>query len=104
MIIYNTTFHIQKETLVECLEYLKSTYIPKALESGHLTEPALRKILHSEDEEGENYSVQFNTKDMNTLNDWIRKVGAALQQDLVKRYPNQIVGFSTLLEDITLVK
>lgn len=102
MIIYNTTFHIQKEIVAECLEYLKNTYIPNAIEGKLLSEPCLRRILHSEDEEGENYSVQFNTKDMNTLNKWIQSEGAALQQELVKRYKEKIVGFSTLLEDIDL--
>ena len=104
MIIYNTTFHIHKEIVAECLEFLKNTYIPKATASGLLFEPCLRRILHSEDEEGENYSVQFNTKDMQALNEWIRLVGAALQQELVKRYQDKIVGFSTLLEDIELPK
>ena len=104
MIIYNTTFHIHKEIVAECLEYLKNSYIPKAVVSGHLSEPCLRRIMNSENDEGESFSVQFNTKDISTLNDWIRKYGAALQQDLVKHYKEKIVGFSTLLEDIELTK
>ena len=90
--------------MTECLEYLKLSYIPKAAASGHLSEPCLRRIMNSENDEGESFSVQFCTKDISTLNDWIRKEGAALQQELVKRYSNKIVGFSTLLEDIELTK
>lgn len=45
MIVYNTTFHIHKDIVDECLEYLKNSYIPKASESGILYSPYLRRIL-----------------------------------------------------------
>ena len=36
MIVYNTTFHIEKDILDESLDYLKKQYIPKAVSySGH---------------------------------------------------------------------
>lgn len=102
MIVYNTTFHIHKEILAECLAFLKSHYIPQAAASGLLHDPYLRRILNSENEEGESYSVQFHTKDMASLNQWLRQEGGALQQELVGRYKEKIVGFSTLLEEIAL--
>ena len=40
MIVYNTTFHIEKDILDESLDYLKRQYIPKAWRadfySGHV--------------------------------------------------------------------
>lgn len=41
MIVYNTTFHIEKDILDEGLDYLKKQYIPKAVESGFLQRPCL---------------------------------------------------------------
>ncbi len=102
MIIYNTTFHIHQDILDECLAYLKSDYIPKAARSGILRTPRLRRVLQSANEEGESYSVQFHADDIDSLNRWIREEGAALQQALINRYREKIVGFSTLLEEITL--
>ena len=102
MIVYNTTFHIHKDIVDECLEYLKNSYIPKASESGILYSPYLRRILDSRNEEGESFSVQFHTRDIDSLNEWVRKEGGALQQDLIGRYKEKIAGFSTLLEDIDL--
>lgn len=102
MIIYNTTFHIHQDILDECLAYLKSDYIPKAARSGILRTPRLRRVLQSANEEGESYSIQFHTDDIDSLNRWIREEGAALQQALINRYREKIVGFSTLLEEITL--
>ena len=54
--------------------------------------------------EGESFSVQFHTRDIDSLNEWVRKEGGALQQDLIGRYKEKIAGFSTLLEDIELPK
>ena len=70
MIVYNTTFHIHKDIVDECLEYLKNSYIPKASESGILYSPYLRRILDSRNEEGESFSVQFHTRDIDSLNEW----------------------------------
>lgn len=102
MIVYNTTFHIHKEILAECLAFLKSHYIPRAAASGLLHDPYLRRILNSENEEGESYSVQFHTQDMASLNAWLRQDGSVLQQELINRFQEKIVGFSTLLEEIAL--
>ena len=102
MIIYNTTFHIHKDVLDECLNYLKDSYIPRELENGLLYDPYLRRILDSANDEGESFSVQFHTRDLDSLNEWVRRSGAELQKDLVGRYKEKVVGFSTLLEDIEL--
>ena len=102
MIVYNTTFHIHKEILAECLAFLKSHYIPQAAASGLLHDPYLRRILNSENAEGESYSVQFYTQDTASLNQWLQQDGRALQQELIDRYQEKIVGFSTLLEEIAL--
>ena len=102
MIVYNTTFHIHKEILADCLVYLKTSYIPRASASGALRNPYLRRILSSENEEGESYCVQFHADSMESLNAWMQREGRALQQELVNRYQEKIVGFSTLLEEIAL--
>ncbi|WP_080903056.1 DUF4286 family protein [Parabacteroides sp. Marseille-P3160] len=103
MIIYNITFHIEQEVLTECLEYLKTDYIPKASGSGFLTHPALRRILTDEEEvKNSSFSVQFQVKNVDTLQYWLETQGRALHQKLISRFGNQVVGFSTLLEDITL--
>lgn len=102
MIVYNTTFHIHKEVLADCLGYLRTQYIPRAVEGGMLSNPYLRRVLSSENEEGESYCVQFHVEDVETLNDWSQKVGRSLQSDLVNRFREKVAGFSTLLEEIEL--
>ena len=46
--------------------------------------------------------MQFHTQDTASLNQWLQQDGRALQQELIDRYQEKIVGFSTLLEEIAL--
>lgn len=104
MIVYNTTFHIEKDVLEEGLEYLKRQYIPKATESGFLQRPCLRRVMRTDEEEGVSFSVQFHVKNVDTLNFWLQNEGNRIHQDLVGRFGHKIAGFSTLLEEIDLEK
>lgn len=100
MIVYNTTFHIEKDILEESLEYLKKQYMQKAVSSGFLQRPCLRRVMHTADDEGGSYSVQFHVKNTDTLQYWLDHEGAALHKELVDRFGSKIVGFTTLLEEI----
>ncbi len=100
MIIYNTTFHIDKSVLDEAVDFLKLVYLPQASASGFLTNPLLRKILHETEDEGVNFSIQFHVKNIDTLNYWMENEGRALHQKLVTKFGNKVAGFSTLLEEI----
>lgn len=104
MIVYNTTFNIENDIQEECLEHLKKIYIPKAIASGFLYNPYLRRILQNEETEGQNFSVQFHVKNVDTLNYWLQNEGAAIQQELISRFKTKVVGFTTLLEEIDLEK
>lgn len=100
MIVYNTTFHIEKDILDESLDYLKKQYIPKAVESGFLQRPCLRRVMQAEEGEGFSFSVQFHVKNVDTLNFWLQNEGNNLHRALVARFGHKIAGFSTLLEEI----
>ena len=100
MIVYNTTFHIENDILDESLDYLKKQYIPKAIESGFLLHPCLRRVMQTDAGEGFSFSVQFHVKNIDTLNFWLQNEGGHLHRALVARFGHKIAGFSTLLEEI----
>lgn len=101
MLIYNTTFHIEKSVLDKCVSYLKKEYIPAAVESGLLRSPRLHRILPSGNDTGsESYAVQFEAKSMVALRYWMMHHGAALHKEIAERFGQDVVGFSTLLEEI----
>ena len=100
MIVYNTTFHIERDILDESLEYLKKSYIPQAIASGFLHQACLRRVMQTEPEDGISFSVQFHVKNVDTLNFWLENEGRLLHQNLVRRFGHKVAGFSTLLEEI----
>ena len=102
MIILNTTFHIDESVHLQAVGFLKSEYIPKALESGLMQFPRLTKIFTDGKEEGHSYSVQFSVADIEKLEQWNSQTGSALNTALIGRFFDKIVGFSTLLQEIEL--
>lgn len=102
MIIFNTTYHLEHVVSQKCVQFFKDEYIPKALESGLLTSPALSKVHAAHGESGVTYALQFKVKDIATLEVWVAETGEGLKNELLKKFGNQVAGFSTLLEEIEL--
>lgn len=103
MLIFNTTLHIEDAVHDECLIFLKEFYIPQALESGLLSKPALAKIERQHEESGVSYALQFKTKDIDTLNEWVGVTGERLSAELNKKFGTKVGGFVTLLEEVALI-
>jgi hypothetical protein len=103
MIVYNTTFHIDKEILEEALVYFKKNYIPDAIADGILVQPCLRRIMHDTGE-GVNYAVQFHAANMDTLKAWLEKKGDSIHRALTTYFGDKISGFTTLMEVVDWTK
>jgi hypothetical protein len=103
MIIYHTTFHLSDEIYPEGLNYLKATYIPAVTRSGRLHSPKMQRVLNEEGGSGGvSLSVRFSVENMVILEEWMRKEGVRLQQEMAEKFRDQIAGFSTLLEVMEL--
>lgn len=100
MIIYNITFHVDKDIRAESIQYLKEKFLPSASASGFLQQGCLRRVLHTPEEEGCSYAVQFHVKNMDTLQYWLDTEGNQIHAELVNRFGSKIAGFTTLLEEI----
>ena len=103
MIIFHTTFHLSGEVFLRGLDYLKSDYIPAAVRSGKLCNPRMMRVINEDaDVNGISLSVQFSVADMDVFNDWVSQEGVALQRAIAKKFSDEVVGFSTFLEEIDL--
>ncbi|MCD7931729.1 MAG: DUF4286 family protein [Tannerellaceae bacterium] len=100
MIVYNITFHVDKEVLDDYLAYMKNEFIPRAASCGFLHRPCLRKVMYTPEEEGASYAVQFHVKNVETLNLWLEQEGKNMHAELTGKFGNKIAGFTTLLEEI----
>jgi hypothetical protein len=97
MFIYNTTFHCEKECQREFLTWLRTEYIPVAIQHKDVSEPRLAHILGQSEEEGISISLQFLTPSLNALSAWYKECGAALIEQLEKKFEKRVVGFSTIM-------
>ena len=102
MIIFNTTFQVDKSIIPQSIDYLKKEYIQKAVKSGVLQDDHVLKELQENESEGSNFSVKLTVKEIPTTNKWLKEEGNASNQALVQHFGPLIAGFSTLLEEIAL--
>lgn len=101
MIIYNTTYQIDPSVLDEALVWIRSELIPSIVNSKHLKNPRLVRVM-TDDKSNHSYSLQFEVESIEMLNDWYRAHGASIYSNLTKKYGNNLIGFTTLLENIEL--
>ncbi len=98
MIIYNITFHIDNTILDECLDFIKKQYIPLAMEDKIVVNPQLCKIMMQSADGSSSYSLQFYVESAYLLDIWQQKNGARLNNLVVERFADKVLGFATLLE------
>jgi hypothetical protein len=102
--IYNTTFHIERAIWDESLAFLRQEYIPKAMADGKLQKPMLSRVMRTDENEGISVALQFHVADEETLSAWFDETGHELHHQLLRRFGNAMMGFSTLLEELDCEK
>lgn len=103
MLIFNTTLHIEDAIHDEYIAFLKTFYVPQALQSGLLSQASLAKIERQHEESGVSYALQFKTDDIDSLNKWVEETGENLSIEMNKRFGTKVNGFVTLLEEVPLL-
>ncbi len=102
MIIYNTTFSVPKELQIEFIKYMREEYVPKALEGNIIKDPRLSRVFSNDDVEGYSYALEFKAESIDQLEEWNTKIGKKLYFTVLKRFRQNIPGFTTVLQPINL--
>ena len=103
MIIYNTTYHVHNSVDAQFREFIKTGFVPRAIESGVLSSPRLALIMaRQEGDEGLSYSLQFNAATLDELQEWYHTTGTELLDEITRRFNTSVMGFSTLMSDIEI--
>lgn len=95
--IHNTTYLVGKESEQRFLQWLRSNYIPAAIETGLVYDAKLMKVLTTE-EEGISYSLQFTSKDVRDLNTFKKGFFASNELELRSQFGERVLYFSTILK------
>jgi hypothetical protein len=99
MIVYNTTFKLEKSAHAEWLHWMKTVHIPDILECQQVLDYRIFRLLLTDDE-GDTYAVQLYFPDMAAFEDYYRSDGILHQRILVDRYKDRYVSFSTLMLEV----
>lgn len=100
MLIYNTTYQMDVNEARNFVIYIHNQFIPTALAQGDLKNARLARILSHKDPESECFSLQFEAESTADIHRWLIEKGNKLNEDMLKVFNNQIVGFSTIMEVI----
>ncbi|WP_298130265.1 DUF4286 family protein [uncultured Bacteroides sp.] len=100
MLIYNTTYQVEEEQEDNFLIWIKEFYLPEVEKNGLLRAPRLVRVLSHREEGSTCYSLQFEVESSAILHRWHMGQGVRLNEELLKIFKDEVVGFPTLMEVI----
>ncbi|GAB3568346.1 hypothetical protein GCM10027578_20860 [Spirosoma luteolum] len=100
MILYNTTYTLDKAKQHEWLYWMQQEYLPLVREGGLVVATRLLKLLTDVGQEGAVFSVQLDFETLKDYEVFLEKYASDLQQRMHFRFGGQLPAFSTLLEQI----
>lgn len=102
MIIYNTTFSVPKELKNDFLNFIREEYVPEALKSKHIKDPRLSRVYSSSEESSFSYALEFKAETVDDLEKWNFITGKRLYFRLMKKFKQNVLGFSTVLKPLSI--
>lgn len=101
MIIYNVTCSVDKEIAEEWISWMKEKHIPELLKTGLFSKYKILKVLsHDDNEPTFSFAVQYYSKSITDIQEYIQKHAPRLRDDVHKRYGERVIAYRTLLEEI----
>jgi len=100
MYIYNVTINIDESVHQPWLEWMKTQHIPSMLDTGKFTAATMTRVLVEEEMGGITYSIQYRTKDRETLEKYYKEDASRLRAESAP-FEGKFVAFRTELEIIS---
>lgn len=98
MIIFNTTFHVHEFVVEPFKKWIKDVYIPAALLTDGISSPEFARILIDVQEEYASFAMQFKADSHETAVEWHDGKAAALRSELMSRFGDRVLFFTTYME------
>ena len=102
MLIVNTTYQVSETCEAEWKEWVCTEYIPEVIATGILLQPRFHRLFIVNEPGNQSYSLQFQVKDLDTLEFWFQNHGSKMQKNLSDHFQNKILGFTTIMEIIEI--
>lgn len=100
MIIYNVTCSVDKEIAEEWISWMKDKHIPDVLITSLFYDYRILKVLNHDDPATLSFAVQYYSKSIRDVEEYLEKHAPKLRNDVQKRYGDRVVAYRTLLEEV----
>ena len=99
--IRNTTFIVERKSIVQFTEWARRVFIEAARSSGRFSDITMARILSEIDPTTVSFAIQMKAPDIATHDEWHRDVATLLKDDIAARLgAENILFFSTDMEVI----
>ena len=99
MIIYNLTLVSLPEIQLEVLAEIKLNYIPGLQKNAHGLSHKVMKVLSGEGNES-TFALQVSFENQDNYISFAEHYEYTLLEEIQKKFPNQVMPFATLLEEL----
>lgn len=100
MLLYNVTIKIDRKIREEWLQWMRSAHIPKTKNKSGFIGHRICRLLGTDESDGFTYAVQYLCPDVGVFRDFQLEYQDEMETEMMQRFPNQFVHFSSLLEII----
>jgi hypothetical protein len=100
MILYNVTINVEDTIHNEWVHWMKHVHIPEVLSTGLFIESRFLKLLTTEEDEGNTYSVQYFLDSLEKFKTYEEQFAPALRKKTLDQFGSKFVAFRTLLETV----
>lgn len=98
MILYNVTVKIEKSSVKEWLDWMKTRHIPDVIATGHFTEYRICHLLEHDEEEAATYVIQYSCPSLHKYNHYILHDAPRLREEHEKLFKDKYIAFRTVME------
>ncbi|MCR9012596.1 MULTISPECIES: DUF4286 family protein [Gabonibacter] len=97
--VYNTTFHVENDTEASLINWMQNHHLPAIREKG-LCSDILFTRIKTQEPQGKSFSLQLIFPAEKDYQAFLEKHQEELLKKLLDQFDQQVLYFSTLLEEI----
>jgi hypothetical protein len=100
MIVYNVTVKVEHSIDKEWIEWIKGEHAAEVIATGCFDSYGLYKVMVDDERDGNTYSVQYHTTDLNRYMEYIHKFANVMRSKGQEKWGDKFVAFRTILKKI----
>ncbi len=100
MLLYNITLKVDHSIQGAWLPWMRKSFIPSIMDTGHFEDFQFYELLHLPDQDGKTYALQLFCLSIQEFRTFQMEEEQDLQFLLVKKFEDRVVFFPTLMKTV----